>query len=383
MTDGPTRFRPPRFFIEAMKPIVGQEELKRRLAYAFSHYTLFLDDPFVGRPVPLIYGPSGSGKTFSMELCCEALGMPFSVMSAGSISPAGFKGQTLRDLLSQHYMIHQTSEGVIFLDEFDKLCMMAAARGLEKPDAETLAMSTAKQAELLKYVEHEDVHLTDEAKDLMSLRKRTEEPLWTPEQQTPAKLGDEADDWTPAVFETRKSMWVLAGAFDGLNHVIRSRLRQDAMNDEADLWSKASPEDFRRYGVQPELLNRCDVHIWVRPLKATQMLEILMAQDVPRYVRLFEAVGCQLDLQPSALVAACELAVHERTGARGASLRLKHVMSEVYTAVDDLELTSFTVDAHLMLHGQPPVSRLVDGQPLQQLEGSQTPAAPSGAMLGV
>jgi ATP-dependent protease Clp ATPase subunit len=269
-------------------------------------------------------------------------------------------------------------EGVIFLDEIDKWCLFALSRGLDKPDPELVSMGTNKQAELLTYVEREDVWFTEEAKDLGALREADGEAV-----------GEDAEEvaWKPVVFETRRTFWVMAGAFDGLHHLVRRRLQQDHLADERDLWEKVSPDDLKRYGMQPELVNRCDVVVWAKPLKGHQMIEILLQQDVPRYVRMFEVLGCKLDLQVSALALACELAVQERTGARGASLRLKHVMSELFTEADTYELTSCTVDAFVMQNGHfskpMTVSPQIDGQPSGQTEPTSPGSGPVAAVAAL
>src|SRR6267378_2705746 len=61
----------PEVFLEEMKGVIGQEDLKPRLAASFSHYTGFLDDPAVGKPVLLVFGPTGSGKTWAVEICAK------------------------------------------------------------------------------------------------------------------------------------------------------------------------------------------------------------------------------------------------------------------------------------------------------------------------
>jgi ATP-dependent Clp protease ATP-binding subunit ClpX len=330
-------FQPPSFYMKAMEQVVSQRDLKRKLAFAFSGYTLFLDDASVGRAVPLVYGPSGSGKTYAVELCAKASKLPYTVLSAAGTSAAGYKGITLRDLLAQHFIRFGQSEGVIFMDEIDK-----KKRGaMRTTDGEQLAMATNFQAELLRYVEHEDVYLQDEAKDIKALRVYNQEP----------ENEDDEDAWEPVCFETRRAMWVLAGAFDRLELLIKQRLQVDHLMDDDQLWEKTSPEDFRRYGVTPELINRCDVVAWVKPLKGHEMIEILEVQEVPKLVKMFNAIGCKLDLDAGALSICAQLAIQEKTGARGAVLRLRHVISDVYTEADEHQLTSCKVDARVMTSG--------------------------------
>jgi len=338
----PVNFKPPSYFRQAMAGVVGQREMKNKLAGAFSIYTLFLDDPGVGHQTPLIFGPSGSGKTYGIELCCEASKLPFTSINAAGVSAAGYKGITLRDLLAQHFLVHDCSEGVIFIDEIDKK-MRGAMR---TNDGEQLAMGTNFQGELLRYVEREDVYLQDEAKDLAKLR-----------QEDPDDPGSEdPDSWVPVTFETRRAMFVLAGAFDGLHKLIARRMGEDPeYTEEGRLWERASPEDFRRYGMLPELVNRCSVTAHVRPLKGHEIIEIVEAQELPRWRSLFGALGCRLELEAGAIARVAHLAVQERTGARGAVLRLNHVLTDCYSEADEHQLTSCRVDAMVMDTGHLPL----------------------------
>jgi ATP-dependent Clp protease ATP-binding subunit ClpX len=332
-------FKPPSYFMEAMRPVVSQIEMKRKLAFAFSHYTLFLDDPTVGRATPLVYGPSGSGKTFAIEICAEASGLPYTFIGSAEISAAGYKGITLRDLLAQHYLLYRESEGIIFLDEIDKWARV----GMGSSDGEQVALGQGKMAEMLRYIERQDVHFQDEGKDMAGLRMHDEEH--------DDLVGEDEAAWVPIKFETRKAMWVLAGAFNRLEHIVKARLMQETLMDEAQLWEKASPEDFVRYGMLQELVNRTDVHVWVKPLKGHEIIEILQQQERPRLEKLFQAIGCRLDLDDGALAYTAQLAVQEKTGARGAVLRLRHVVSDCYTEADEAGLSRCLIDAHVLLSG--------------------------------
>jgi len=345
-------FKPPTYFMEAMAPIVGQFDLKRKLAAAFTHYTLFLDDSSVGRPTVLVYGPSGSGKTFGVELCCQASGLPYSVIGGAGVSSAGYKGVTLRDLLAQHYLLYRKSEGIVFVDEVDKW----TRGGMKSSDSEQIAMGTSRMAELLRYVEREDVYFQDEGKDLSALREEDPED---PENQDP-------DAWLPVRFETRRAMWVLAGAFDGLHHIIKQRHQQDTLVEESHLWEKAGPEDFRRYGMLPELVNRCEVAAWVKPLKGEQLIEIIEAQEAPKLRTMFQAVGCALELDGGAVAQAAHLAVQEKTGARGAVLRLRHVVYDCLTEASERGLSRCRIDAQVMTTGHLPL------EPLSSTETADT-----------
>jgi len=298
--------------------------MKPKLAYAFSHYTAFLDDASVGRPLPLLYGPSGAGKTYAIELCCKISGLPLSTIGGAGVSPAGYKGTTLRDLLSEHFDTHRRSEGVIFIDEIDKWCR-GYINQYEKGDPEVVNMNMTKQAEMLRYMEGETVRFLEEGKDVDSLKGET--------------------------FDTNRTFWIFAGAFVGLDRHINSRTGQEQISHD-DIWEHAEPIDFIHYGMIEEFANRINAWSWVRPLDATQVITILDIQDVPKWKTLFAAMNCDLDLDFSALATAASLAIHNKRGPRGAKMYLNRVLGDVYAQAGRLGLDHVRVDGQVMTQGR-------------------------------
>jgi ATP-dependent Clp protease ATP-binding subunit ClpX len=308
---------------EATSVVVGQDDLVRKLKSAFSQYTLYLDDPSVQRPIVLIYGPSGSGKTFTVEALGRACELPFTPVSSASISPPSYKGLTLRDLLIQHWKNFETDQGVLFLDEIDKWCRGSIAEG--KPDSETLSNGVRTQAEVLRYVEMESIRFIDEARDDEEIEKIT--------------------------FETRNLFWITAGAFVGLDKIIKRRL-QNVHFPEEDVWLHAQPIDFINYGMVPELANRITTWAWVKPLTRMQIMEILRTQELPKWVKRFEALGCQLDLDAGALGMCANWAFEAKTGARGAAAIMRRAMDDIFYEASKRQKDFVHVDANTVRSGR-------------------------------
>lgn len=310
---------------EAVADVVGQADMRRKLVSAFSQYTLYLDDSSAQRPLVLIYGPSGSGKTYAVEKLGRACGLPFTAVSSASISPPSYKGLTLRDLLIQHWENHGTDEGVIFLDEVDKWCRGSImASGEQAPDNETLSNGLRTQAEVLRYMEMESIRFIDDSKDLEELEG--------------------------VVFDTSRIFWVMAGAFVGLEKVIKGRLHNVHFPDE-DVWVHAQPVDFIKYGMMAELAGRVGTWGWVKPLTRMQIMEILDHQEVPRWNRRFQAIECELILEPGALGMCANLAYESKTGARGAASLMRRAMDDIFYEASKHQRTSVTVDANTMRSG--------------------------------
>lgn len=312
-------FKRPEVFEAALGEVVGQSALKRKLASVFSQYTLYLDDPYAGRPVVLVYGPSGSGKTFTVELLVKTAGLPFTIASAASLSPPGVKGTTLKEMLAGHWLEHHTDVGVVFLDELDKQAVPASIGSTEEGQ-----YKRAFQTDLLRLLESESLTFMDDAKDIEALEG--------------------------LVFETRHLLWVLAGAFVGLDGYIRQRLHGTHMQPE-ELWEHALPVDFIRYGFAEELTNRIGTWAWAKPLTAQQIMDALKRQDVPRWYRRFQALDCELDLQTGALGACASYAHETKSGVRGASSLLRRTMDDVFHEASKLQLRQVMVDANVVRTG--------------------------------
>lgn len=318
-----THFVRPEELDEAVADVVGQDDMRRKLVSAFSQYTLYLDDRSAQRPIVLIYGPSGSGKTYAVEKLGKACGLPFTAVSSASISPPSYKGLTLRDLLVQHWETHQTDEGVIFLDEIDKWCKGSISGG--NADTETLSNGIRTQAEVLRYIEMESIRFIDDSKDLEELEG--------------------------VVFDTSKILWILAGAFVGIEQTIKSRLRNSHYPEE-DVWVHAQPVDFVKYGMLAELANRVGTWAWTKPLTRMQILEILQSQEVPRWLRRFEAIECELEILPGALGMCANHAFETKTGARGAASIMRRAMDDIFYEASKRNLEFVRVDTNTIRSGR-------------------------------
>lgn len=306
------RFIRPETLEKAVEDVVGQQELRRKMVAVISQYTLYLDNPAAGRPIACVYGPSGSGKTFVIEKLVRAAGLPFTLANSASISPPGIKGLTLRDVLIQHWFDHQTDEGIIFLDEVDKWCRGAIGAGTEEVSA-----GLRCQSEILKYVQSDRLTFLDESKDLEGLEN--------------------------VVFDTTKILWIFAGAFTGLERMVKLHLHGQFPDEE--VWEHAQAPDFERYGMMRELTNRVETWAWVKPLSQLEILEILRLQQRPKWEIRFRAIGCKLDLTDGAL-GRCAVEAHRlNTGARGAVALLQRAMDDIFAEASRHRAKSVRVES--------------------------------------
>jgi ATP-dependent Clp protease ATP-binding subunit ClpX len=326
VTPAPIAFRRPEEYDLALVLVVKQEELKTKLKSAFSQYTLFCNDRKAGRPIVMIYGESGSGKTFTVELLAEASGLPLTIASAGSLSPPGYKGTTVQDLLARHYLNYHTDFGVIFVDEINKWCRMALTQGQASgANSEDIGNGTRSQHEMLRYVEHETINFTD--------------------------LGRDIDEMQHVNFDTRNLLWIFAGAFIGLPNLIRRRLRNVHLTDE-DVWGHALPQDFINYGMVEELAKRVQTWGWTLPLTAMDLVRILEEQQKPKWAARFAAIGCELEIHPAAINLVAMRAWEEHVGARGSISLLARSMDDLYDQVSRRHIPRLVVDHNMIETGR-------------------------------
>src|SRR6266699_843825 len=309
----------PDVFVQALSGLVGQDALKTKLSSVFSQYTLYLNDLEAGRPLVLVYGRSGSGKTYAIERLVETAGLPYSIASSASISPPSYRGKTMLDVFVQHWLDWRVDYGVIFLDEVDKWCKSAIGT-----DSESVSMGVRSQAEMLKYVEKDQISFVDEAKDITELEG--------------------------VKFNTKRMLFVLAGAFSGIEKLIRRRGNAFFQDDE--IFEHAIPKDFKDYGMIGELADRIETYDWTNPLKVMDIIRILSEQERPKWVRRFTEIGCELDLQDGALGRCAQHAHEQKEAARVAKAMLRRAMDDIYVLAAQHNLPRISVDAMAVQSGR-------------------------------
>jgi len=325
----PPALRRPEEFFDALHTLVGQDDLRLKLASTFYQYLAFLHEPEAGRPNLLVYGRSGSGKTYAIQQCIAAAGLPVTMPSAASLAPPGFRGRVFVDVLIDHWRRWKTDYGVIFLDEIDKWCAGAAKQNSRKPADSSKVSSElemggiALQQELLRTIEGELVTFTDDAKDV--------------------------EDLEDVVFDTGHVFWIFGGAFVHLDRYVRHRLRNTHLSEE-EAWEHAVPEDFKGYGMTHELADRISTWAWTKPLKEVQMAQILREQDVPRWVRRFAMLDIELRLEAGAIGACSQHAWQMQEGPRVARAMLNRGMDDILAHASRRAATDPSWDRVVTVH---------------------------------
>lgn len=319
----------------------------------------------------LLLGPTGVGKTYILEILSKKINVPFTICDCNSFTQAGYIGQDVetcieRLLIEANYDINATEHGIVVLDEFDKIAKRETMNGRD-------VGGEGVQQALLKLVEGTKV--TVNVKDnRSSAPSRSASPITTNytgpgsssstsgPQAAPPPSG-KVDQYT---IDTTNILFVMCGAFVGLDKVVLNRVARPSMGFGSELRTRSkktnqpdlppelfeglphrlpnaadvsaltaldltTPEDLQGFGFIPELIGRVHNIVALSPLSQDDLLRILTEPKnslVAQYTALFETYPSKLFFTQKSLRAIAERAEKAQTGARGLKMEMERVLAE-------------------------------------------------------
>jgi len=321
-------FTPREIYNHLEQYVIGQEAAKKVLSVAvYNHYkrlNAHINDIEIDKSNVLFLGPSGSGKTLLAKSIAKLLDVPFAIADATTVTESGYVGDDVENvitrlLISADGNIDRAEMGIIYIDEIDK-----KSRKTESASITRDVSGEGVQQALLKMIEGYECKIPPQGG-----RKHPSQDLVS--------------------VDTTNILFILGGAFIGLDKIIKKRLKKGSsigfganLSDDKkpeNLLQFVEPEDLVIYGLIPEFVGRIPIISHLEELTKGDLVNILLDVDnslVKQYQRLFKMDDIGLEITGDACQEIAKKCINKKVGARGLNSAIEELLLELQFILPEL-----------------------------------------------